>query len=290
LINPSALVAGAIEAHIQIMQNLIVKPNPQDPALTNRVTGWDQDGQEIVTSVVVERPLTLYLNNREIVTMMTIGDYPKYLAVGYLMNQNMLAPNDKILDVEYHDDLDVVVVRTNSTTDFEDKLQRKTLTSGCAQGTVFGDVMEKFDDITLTNDTVLRTSWLYSLSKAINSTPSLYLEAGAIHGCVLCEEDTPLIYMEDVGRHNAIDKIAGYMTLHDISPSNKIFYTTGRLTSEMVIKTVQMEIPILVSRSGFTVWGVELANRAGLTLVGRAKGRRFIVLSGQGRIVYDASS
>ena len=272
------------------MQNIIVKPNPQDPALTNRVTGWDQDGQEIVTSVVVERPLTLYLNNREIVTMMTIGDYPKYLAVGYLMNQNMLAPNDKILDVEYHDDLDVVVVRTNSTTDFEDKLQRKTLTSGCAQGTVFGDVMEKFDDVVLANDTVLRTSWLYILSKAINSTPSLYLEAGAIHGCVLCEEDTPLIYMEDVGRHNAVDKIAGYMTLHDISPSNKIFYTTGRLTSEMVIKTVQMEIPILVSRSGFTVWGVELANRAGLTLVGRAKGRRFIVLSGQDRIVYDASS
>ncbi|MBT5109994.1 MAG: formate dehydrogenase accessory sulfurtransferase FdhD [Rhodospirillaceae bacterium] len=271
------------------MRDFIVKPNPDDPALTNRVSGRDQDGREIVTSVVVERPLTLYLNNREIVTMMTIGDYPKYLAVGYLMNQNMLRPDDAILDVEYHDDLDVVVVRTDSKTDFEEKLQRKTLTSGCAQGTVFGDVMEKFDDIALPQDTVLRTSWLYGLSKAINTTPSLYLKAGAIHGCVLCEEDAPLIYMEDVGRHNAIDKIAGYMKLHDISPSNKIFYTTGRLTSEMVIKTVQMEIPILISRSGFTVWGVELANRAGLTLVGRARGRRFIVLSGEDRIVYDAA-
>ncbi|MFT6582184.1 MAG: formate dehydrogenase accessory sulfurtransferase FdhD [Alphaproteobacteria bacterium] len=270
------------------MRDYIVKPNPHDPALTRRVSGTDQDGRELVTSVVVERPLTLYLNRREIVTMMTIGDYPKYLAVGYLANQNMLRPDDKILDVEYHADLEVVVVRTDQETDFEDKLRQKTLTSGCAQGTAFGDVMEKFDDVVLPTDATLRTSWLYALSKTINTTPSLYLEAGAIHGCVLCERDQPLIYMEDVGRHNAIDKIAGYMALHDISPANKIFYTTGRLTSEMVIKTVQMEIPILVSRSGFTVWGVELAKRAGLTLVGRAKGRRFIALAGEERIIYDA--
>jgi FdhD protein len=270
------------------MHDYIVKPNPQDPALTSRVSGTDQDGRELVTSVVVERPLTLYLNRREIVTMMTIGDYPKYLAVGYLANQNMLRPDDKILDVEYHEDLDVVIVRTDRETDFEDKLRQKTLTSGCAQGTAFGDVMEKFDDVVLQKDARLRTSWLYALSKTINTTPSLYLEAGAIHGCVLCERDEPLLYMEDVGRHNAIDKIAGYMALHNVSPENKIFYTTGRLTSEMVIKTVQMEIPILVSRSGFTVWGVELAKRAGLTLIGRAKGRRFLALSGEERIIYDA--
>ena len=270
------------------MRDYILKPDPHDPDLTNEVTGVDQDGQTLVTSVVVERPLTLYLNRREIVTMMTIGDYPKYLAVGYLMNQNMLRPDDEILDIEYHADLDVVVVRTDRETDFEDKLRQKTLTSGCAQGTAFGDVMEKFDDVALPKDARLRTSWLYALAKKINTTPSLYLEAGAIHGCVLCEGDTPLIYMEDVGRHNAIDKIAGYMALHNISPSDKIFYTTGRLTSEMVIKTVQMEIPILVSRSGFTVWGVELAKRAGLTLVGRARGRRFIALSGLERIIYDA--
>ena len=147
--------------------------------------------------------------------------------------------------------------------------------------------MEKFEDILLPTDAEIRTSWLYSLTKKINTTPSLYLQAGAIHGCVLCEQDRPIIYMEDVGRHNAIDKIAGYMAMHNISPKGKAFYTTGRLTSEMVIKAVQMEIPILISRSGFTAWGVELAKQANLTLIGRARGKRFVALSGQERIVYD---
>jgi FdhD protein len=222
--------------------------------------------------------------------MMTIGDYPNYLAVGYLINQNMLLPNDKITGIDHDPELDVVVVRTQRKTNFEKKLKKKTLTSGCAQGTVFGDLMEKFDDIKLPADAVLKTSWLYTLTKKINSAPSLYLEAGAIHGCVLCEEDRPLVYMEDVGRHNAIDKIAGYMFLEGLSPQNKLFYTTGRLTSEMVIKTVQMRIPILISRSGFTAWGVELARQANLTLIGRAKGSRFIVLAGAERIVYDADA
>ena len=189
--------------------------------------------------------------------------------------------------IDYDDDLGVVVVRTNRETDFEDKLKKKTQTSGCAQGTVFGDVMEKFEDIVLDPDAVLKTSWIYGLSRKINQQPSLYLEAGAIHGCVLCEEDRPLIYMEDVGRHNAIDKIAGYMWRHGISPKAKIFYTTGRLTSEMVIKTVQMEIPIVISRSGFTAWGVELARQANLTLIGRAKGKRFVCLAGENRLSFD---
>ena len=153
-------------------------------------------------------------------------------------------------------------------------------TSGCAQGTVFGDLMEQFEQVRLPPDAVLRTSWLYALAKKINTAPSLYLKAGAIHGCVLCEEDRPLLYMEDVGRHNAVDKIAGYMFLNGIAPAGKIFYTTGRLTSEMVIKTVQMQIPILISRSGFTAWGVELARQANLTLIGRAKGKRFVALAG----------
>jgi FdhD protein len=134
----------------------------------------------------------------------------------------------------------------------------------------------------------VRTSWLYALSKAINTTPSLYLEAGAIHGCVLCEEDRALVYMEDVGRHNAVDKIAGYMALHGIGAQGKIFYTTGRLTSEMVIKTARMGIPVLISRSGFTAWGVDLARQVGMTLIGRMKGRRFLVLAGQERLQYDA--
>ena len=270
------------------MDEFTVRPDPADPRLTSRVAGTDEQGRPIETSVPTERPLTLFLNGREIVTMMTIGDHPDYLAIGYLLNQNMLRPDDEITGIDHDDELDVVVVRTARATDFEEKLKRKTLTSGCAQGTVFGDVMEKFDDARLPDDAVLRTSWIYALSRKINLCPSLYLEAGAIHGCVLCETDRPLVYMEDVGRHNAIDKIAGYMHRHGVAPDGKIFYTTGRLTSEMVIKTVQMRIPILISRSGFTAWGVELARRAGLTLIGRAKGKRFVALAGQHRIVYDA--
>ena len=273
------------------MQEFAVRPDPDDPRLTRRVAGIDQDGKKIETSVVTERPLTLFLNGREIVTMMTIGDHPEYLAVGYLLNQNMLAPGerpgDRIIGVDYDDEIDTVVVRTAQETDFEDKLKKKTLTSGCAQGTAFGDLMERFDEVRLDPEAVLQTSWLYALTRKINTAPSLYLAAGAIHGCVLCEEDRPLLYMEDVGRHNAVDKIAGYMHLEQISAAGKIFYTTGRLTSEMVIKTVQMGIPILISRSGFTAWGVELARQAGLTLIGRAKGRRFVALSGIERIVFD---
>ncbi len=269
------------------MQEFAVRPDPDDPRLTRRIAGIDQDGKKIETSVVTERPLTLFLNGREIVTMMTIGDHPEYLAVGYLLNQNMLSAGDRIIGVDYDDEIDTVVVRTERETDFEDKLKKKTLTSGCAQGTTFGDLMERFDEVRLDPEAVLRTSWLYALTRKINTVPSLYLAAGAIHGCVLCEEDRPLLYMEDVGRHNAVDKIAGYMHLEKVSATGKIFYTTGRLTSEMVIKTVQMGIPILISRSGFTAWGVELARQAGLTLIGRAKGRRFVALSGSERIVFD---
>ena len=269
------------------MREFTLRPDPEDPRLTRRVPGIDHEGKPIETAVVVERPLTLFLNGQEIVTMMTIGDHPDYLAIGYLLNQNMLRADDEITAVDYDDDLETVVVRTRRRTDFEKKLRKKTLTSGCAQGTVFGDLMEKFDEVRLPADAVLKTSWLYALTRKINTAPSLYLAAGAIHGCVLCEEDRPLIYMEDVGRHNAIDKIAGYMHRHGIPPEKKIFYTTGRLTSEMVIKTVQMRIPILISRSGFTAWGVELARKAGLTLIGRAKGKRFVALSGEARIVFD---
>ena len=265
----------------------LIAPDPADPKLTERVEGVTQDGSPIVTSVTVERPLTLFLNSREIVTMMTICDYPDYLAIGYLMNQNMLRPDDKIVGVEYDEEIETVVVRTAHETDFEDKLKKKTLTSGCAQGTIFGDVIESFEATELPADTVVKTSWLHALMKKINTTPSLYLEAGAIHGCVLCREDRPLLYMEDVGRHNAVDKIAGYMFMHGIAGGDKIFYTTGRLTSEMVLKTVHMGIPILISRSGFTAWGVDLARQVGLTLIGRARGKRFVALAGENRIVYD---
>ncbi len=267
-----------------------VAPDPADPRLTERVAGVDQDGKPAETSVTVERPLTLFLNGREIVTMMTICDYPEYLALGYLINQNMLRADDTVTSVDYDEEIETVVVRTADETDFEEKLKKKTLTSGCAQGTVFGDVMEKFEVTRLSETAEIRTSWLYALVKKINTAPSLYLEAGAIHGCVLCQGDRPLVYMEDVGRHNAVDKIAGYMYRHGIDGADKIFYTTGRLTSEMVIKTVQMGIPILVSRSGFTAWGVDLARQVGLTLIGRARGRRFIALAGENRIRFDADT
>jgi FdhD protein len=217
---------------------------------------------------------------------MTINDYPEYLALGYLLNQNMLKYDDVVTEVEYHDDLQVVVVRTAHGTNFEQKLKKRTQTSGCAQGTAFGDLLEAIEEIKLPASQ-LRTSWLYEMTHTINTMPSLYLEAGAIHGCVLCKEGTPVCYTEDVGRHNAVDKIAGWIYRHGVDPGDKILYTTGRLTSEMVIKTVRMGIPILVSRSGFTAWGVDLARQAGLTLIGRARGKRFVALSGHERIVFD---
>src|ERR1043165_3454103 len=229
----------------------IIRPNPSDPRLTERVSGIDQTGARIDTSVTVERALTIFLNGQEIVTAMTINDYPEYLAIGYLLNQHMLLADDVVTGVDYDEELAVVVVRTKRKTNYEKKLKKKVQTSGCAQGTVFGDLMEALEDVKLP-DAELRTSWLYKLAHAINTTPSLYLEAGAIHGCVLAVEDRPLVYMEDVGRHNAVDKIAGWMFKHRVRPDDKIFYTTGRLTSELVIKTVRMGIPILVSRSGFT--------------------------------------
>jgi FdhD protein len=264
----------------------LVRPDPADRRLTEQVRGIDHLGAAIETRVVVERALTIFLNAQEIVTAMTIADYPEDLALGYLLNQNMLRPDDVVTDVDYDEELGAVVVRTKRRTNYEQKLKKKVQTSGCAQGTVFGDLMEVIEHAKLPH-AELRTSWLYSLTHKINTTPSLYLEAGAIHGCVLCGEAQPLVYMEDVGRHNAVDKIAGWMFRHQVRAENKILYTTGRLTSEMVIKTVRMGIPILVSRSGFTAWGVELARTAGLTLIGRARGRRFIALSGQDRIVFD---
>ena len=269
------------------MADYLVRPDPDDPRLTEAVRGIDHRGGAVETRVTVERPLTLFLNEREIVTLMTVGDHPAWLAVGFLVNQNMLAPDEDVVAVDYDDGLETVVVRTSGETDYEDKMKKRIRTSGCAQGTVFGDLMDSFDAARLPAGDRLRTSWIASLSKAIAATPSLYLAAGAIHGCVLCRRDEPLIYMEDVGRHNAVDKIAGYMRMNGVSAAGKVFYTTGRLTSEMVIKTVRMGVPILISRSGFTAWGVDLARRAGLTLIGRARGRRFVALAGTERIVFD---
>jgi FdhD protein len=265
----------------------LIAPDPGRPRLTRMVAGTDQSGAALTTSVVEERPLTIYLNRQEIVTAMTIGDYPEYLAVGFLKNQGMLGAGETITGIDYDDEIETVVVRTEGETSYEDKLRRKTRTSGCAVGTVFGDMMEGLAGLVLPEAEV-RTSWLYALAKRINTTPSLYLEAGAIHGTVLCQRDRPLVYMEDVGRHNAVDKIAGWMHLEGVPAGDKMLYTTGRLTSEMVIKTALMGIPVLASRSGFTAWGVEIAQKVGLTLIGRLRGQRFLCLAGEERLVRDA--
>jgi FdhD protein len=274
-------------ARLENTTDYLIAPHVQGAGLTRAVKGTDQHGQAVDLNVIEERPLTIYLNAQEIVTAMTIGDYPQYLALGFLRNQGMLRESDTITGVDYDDELDVVVVRTDSKTTYEDKLKKKTRTSGCAVGTVFGDMMEGLENVTLPA-TPVKTSDLYTLAAKINRTPSLYLSAGAIHGTVLCQGDRPLVYMEDVGRHNAVDKIAGWMLSEGVSPTDKTLYTTGRLTSEMVIKTALMGIPTLASRSGFTAWGVEIANQVGLTLIGRMKGQRFVCLAGEPRLVRDA--
>jgi FdhD protein len=262
-------------------------PDPAAPRLTRPVQGMDQTGALQEIRVVEERPLTIYLNAQEIVTAMTIGDYPEYLGLGFLRNQGMLRADDTVTGIDYDEELEVVVIRTTRQTSYEEKVKKKTRTSGCAVGTVFGDMMEGLAGLTLPA-TELRTSWLYKIARDVNTAPSLYLEAGAIHGTVLCQRDEMLIYMEDVGRHNAVDKVAGWMFQHGVSGADKMLYTTGRLTSEMVIKTAQMGIPVLASRSGFTAWGVEIARQVGLTLIGRMRGQRFVCLSGAERLVYDA--
>ena len=263
-----------------------ILPDPQDPRLSRSVEGVDETGQPKSISVIEERPLTIYLNSQEIVTAMTIGDHPEYLALGFLLNQGMLKATDQVTGIDYDEELEVAVVRTAGTTDVEDKLEKKTRTSGCAVGTVFGDMMAGLEGLALP-DTPVHTSTFYDLSYQINHTPSLYMETGAIHGTALCQGRQILAYMEDVGRHNAVDKIAGWMYINGITAADKVLYTTGRLTSEMVIKTSLMGIPTLISRSGFTAWGVDFARQGGLTLIGRMRGKKFTCLSGQHRLVFD---
>ncbi len=269
------------------IKEFYISPDLGNDDLTKSIDCFNETGEQIKLPVVTEIPLTIYLNKQEIVTAMTLGDMPELLAVGYLLNQKMLKSEDIISEINYDKELQVVVVRTDRKTNYEKKMEKKIRTSGCAVGTVYGDIMDDFSSINLDKNSKIKTSWIYTISKKINTRPSLYLKAGALHGCVLCKKDSPLLYVEDVGRHNAVDKIAGWMFLNNETANDKIFYTTGRLTSEMVIKTVQMGIPILISRSGFTASGVKLAKEAGLTLIGRAKGKRIIIANGIERVVFD---
>ena len=266
--------------------NMLIGPNIEDKSLVSSVTGKDHLGQINEINVIEERPLSIYLNSQEIVTAMTIGDHPKYLALGFLKNQKLIKEDEKITGIDFDDETRTVVVRTENESNYEQKIKKKIRTSGCAVGTVFGDMMESVEEIILP-ESKIKISWLYDLAKEISQINSLYLEVGAIHGTVLCLENKPLIYMEDVGRHNAVDKVAGWLFSTKTNPEDKILYTTGRLTSEMVVKCANMGIPALVSRSGFTAWGVELAKLTNMTLIGRLRGKRFVCLSGENRLIYD---
>jgi FdhD protein len=259
--------------------------NAAKPA-TFEVEAYNERGEMVPTSIAGEHPLTIYVDKREIVTIMTLGHAPEALVIGYLRNQRLVPSLAEIRSVQVDWETESAAVVTTSGKELA--IGKRTVTSGCGQGTVFGDLMEEIDQIKLRDDVTLSDENLFTLLDKVRRHETIYKQAGAVHGCALADTSGEiLMFVEDVGRHNAVDAIAGFMWLDGIDGSDKVFYTTGRLTSEMVIKTVRMGIPILVSRSGFTAWGVELARKTGLTLIGRARGKRFVALSGEDRIVFD---
>ena len=254
------------------------------------VTAVDETGRVNKGHVAAERALTLYLDKREIVTLMTLSTQPELLVLGWLRNQRLVQPLEEIEAVQVDWETGSVAVTThNGIEGLEEKLGRKTVTTGCGQGTVFGHLMDDLASIRLPQISLSQTR-IYGLLQTLSTHNEVYRQAGAVHGCSLCLGDRILRFVEDVGRHNAVDAIAGYMWHDDIAGNNKLFYTTGRLTSEMVIKVAQMGIPVLLSRSGITHMGLELARRVGVTLIARAKGRRFLVYNGVEQIVFDAES
>ncbi len=275
-------------------------PNtPYRPALTRAarpstydVTARDENGHERITPIAGEHPLTLYVDKREILTLMTLGAAPEALAIGYLRNQRLIHTLDDIVSVQVDWDVHAVAIATrHGLKDLDAKLGKRTATSGCGQGTVFGDLMEEIESVKLPVDAKLTLSTLYALLDRVRVHETIYKQAGAVHGCALAsngEGESEIIYfVEDVGRHNAVDAIAGMMWLDRIEGADKIFYTTGRLTSEMVIKAAQMEIPFLVSRSGLTQMGYEIAQKVGITMIGRATGKHFLLFSGGERFRGD---
>jgi len=255
---------------------------------TANVVAHNEFGEPIEGAIAVERALTIYLDKREIMTLMTLGNHPELLILGWLRNQRMITDIEAIKAIQVDWETEAVAIVTHQGIDNLDaKLDRKTVTTGCGQGTVFGDLMEDIDDIAL-QQPVLRQSTIYALLKALNEYNEIYKNAGAVHGCALCSEALGIEqFIEDVGRHNAVDAIAGHMWLHDLDGEGKLFYTTGRLTSEMVIKVALMGIPVLLSRSGITAMGLEIAQKVGVTLIARAKGRHFLVYHGGDLIEYD---
>jgi FdhD protein len=258
--------------------------------LTFEVEALNERGELLPTPIAGEHPLTLYVDKREIVTLMTLGQEPEALALGYLRNQRLVRSVDEILAVQVDWETSAVAVKTrNGLENLETKMSKRTVTTGCGQGTVFGDLMEELDEIRLREDVTLTEEALYSLLDAVRRHETVYKSAGAVHGCALAghHDDSAeiLMFVEDVGRHNAVDAIAGRMWLEDIDGSDKIFYTTGRLTSEMVIKAAQMRIPFLVSRSGLTRMGHDIATTTGITMIGRAVNKHYLLFTGRQRFI-----
>ena len=260
---------------------------------TFNVKSVDENGETRDTPIAGEHPLTLYVDKREILTLMTLGAAPEALAIGYLRNQRLLDRIEDIVSVQVDWDVNAVVINTRSgLKDLEAKLGKRTTTSGCGQGTVFGDLMEEIDSVRLPGDATLTRSTLYALLDRVRVHETIYKQAGAVHGCALATNSDGaskiLYFVEDVGRHNAVDAIAGMMWLDRVDGGDKIFYTTGRLTSEMVIKAAQMGIPFLVSRSGLTQMGYEIAQKVGITMIGRATNKRFLLFTGGERFRAEA--
>ena len=259
--------------------------------LTFEVEALNERGEMLPTPIAGEHPLTLYIDKREIVTLMTLGQAPEALAIGYLRNQRLVRSLDDIAQVHVDWDTDAVAVTTrNAIEGLEEKMEKRTVTTGCGQGTVFGGLMDEIDSVRLPQDVRLSEETLYELLDAVRRHETVYKSAGAVHGCALANESGEILYfVEDVGRHNAVDAIAGKMWLDAVDGSDKIFYTTGRLTSEMVIKTAQMGIPFLVSRSGLTQMGYEIATRVGMTMIGRAVNKHYLLFTGRERFVKTVS-
>ena len=266
---------------------------PYRPELTHNarpatytVEARDESGREVPTPIAGEHPLTLYVDKRELVTIMTLGAAPEALAIGFLRNQRLVKSIEEIVSVQVDWEVNAAVVTTrNGLADLERKTEKRTATTGCGQGTVFGDLMEDIESVKLDDDMRVDEETLFGLLDAVRVHESIYKQAGAVHGCALAQGSRILTFVEDVGRHNAVDAIAGWMWLEGIDGRDKIFYTTGRLTSEMVIKAAQMGIPVLVSRSGLTKMGHEIASLVGITMIGRAVNKRYLLFTGAHRLV-----
>jgi FdhD protein len=258
--------------------------NAARPA-TFTVNALDENGETQPTPIAGEHPLTIYVDKREILTIMTLGAAPEALVIGYLRNQRLLESIEEIVSVQVDWEVNAVSVTTrNGLKNLDEKMSKRTKTTGCGEGTVFGDLMAEIDSIQLSKNATLTQETLYGLLNNVRLHESIYKQAGAVHGCALAHGDKILTFVEDVGRHNAVDAIAGWMWLEGVSGDDKVFYTTGRLTSEMVIKAAQMGIPFLVSRSGLTQMGYDIAKRVGITMIGRAVNKHYLLFTGEERI------